>query len=294
MIRMLADGSAVVSEGPLHMTVSVLQGESSSPELAQKGGERALDVLKLMADFLPILRQKAFKIKQVRNLPPAVQRAVEVTRAMAERDLTSLASVAGIIADEVADFLERAGGCRIIVNNGGDIALRLRWREKARVGVRICLESSITSYALLVKGENGIGGVATSGLGGRSFTKGIASAAVAIASSAGLADAAATVIGNATWVDDAAISTELAEKIYPDTDIPGARVVTHVGKIPKKKIEKALERGLEKASFLVKQELIRGAIIAVRGNVRFTEGIAEEGKALYIKESAHARSSERL
>ena len=65
----------------------------------------------------------------------------------------------------------------------------------------------------------------------------LSSRPLSFASSAGLADAAATVIGNATWVEDPNIRTEYAERIYPDTDIRGQRVVTHLGHIPRKKID---------------------------------------------------------
>lgn len=283
MTKVLANGSALVSHGPLHMTVSVFRGHKPSYELARKGGKRGLDVLRLLTRFLPIMRISASEVKRVENLPLVVQMIIGVTQSMVESDLTSMACVAGATADEVADFLEEQGGRRIIVNNGGDIALRLRPDEKVRIGVRIDRHNPVGSYTLVVEGGSGIGGVATSGLGGRSLTKGIASAAVAIAPSAAMADAAATTIANATLVEDQNIKTEWAETVHPDTDIPGQRIVTHVGDIGREKRDEGLEGGLERASLLVNQGLIMGAIIAIKGEVRFTEHIVANGQDLHVR-----------
>jgi ApbE superfamily uncharacterized protein (UPF0280 family) len=119
----------------------------------------------------------------------------------------------------------------------------------------------------------GIGGVATSGLGGRSFTKGIASAATVLSKTASFADAAATVIGNFTTVEDPNILRTLAEKIYPDTDIPGEWVTIRVGELSQEKIEKALDESLSKAYGIIQKGLINGALIALRGRVVWTKSL---------------------
>jgi len=119
----------------------------------------------------------------------------------------------------------------------------------------------------------GIGGVATSGLGGRSFTKGIASAATVLSKTASLSDAAATVIGNFTNVEDPNIIRSLAEKIYPDTDIAEEWVTTKVGKLSQEKVGKALNRGLLKAYSICQKQLILGALIALRRKVVWTDSM---------------------
>ncbi len=119
----------------------------------------------------------------------------------------------------------------------------------------------------------GIGGVATSGLGGRSFTKGIASAATVLSKRAALADAAATVVGNFTNVNDPNIIRSLAEKIYPDTDIPGEWVTIEAGNLSAAKIDEALRNGLSKASFLCQKGLIMGSLIAAQGRVVWTDSL---------------------
>ena len=110
-----------------------------------------------------------------------------------------MAAVAGTIADATADFLAESGLTRVIVNNGGDVAVRLAEGEKVSVGIRPDVNRPRVSHRLLLAPEMDIGGVCTSGLGGRSFTRGIASAATVFANRAAIADAAATAVANATF-----------------------------------------------------------------------------------------------
>jgi ApbE superfamily uncharacterized protein (UPF0280 family) len=282
MIKILADGSALVSQGPVHMTIAVSKEGNPSPSLAQEGAEKALELLKTLADLLSVIKQRSNTIKRVQGLPPIVRQMIRATQQMEDSHLTPLAAVAGAVSDEVANFLEARDGSRIIVNNGGDIALRLRRDETITVGIRLDVQRQACAYRLIVAGMTGIGGVATSGLGGRSFTKGLASAAVALGQSAVYADAAATVLGNSTWVDDPNIDTELAERLYPDTDLAGQRVVIKVGEIGEKKVEEAMQNGLKTASLLIGKGLIRGAIIALKGRVVWTPNIECRGRDLYV------------
>jgi len=192
---------------------------------------------------------------------------------MSEPDLTPLAAVAGTASDVVADFMIRQGGTKIIVDNGGDIAIRLREGEVAIVGVKTEIDAKQPTHLISIDFTMGIGGVATSGFGGRSFTKGIASAATVLSESASLSDAAATVIGNFTNVEDPHIMRCQAERLYPDTDIPGEWVTTKVGRLSEEKIEEALKNGLSKANSICQKGLIKGALIALQGKVVWTQSM---------------------
>jgi ApbE superfamily uncharacterized protein (UPF0280 family) len=192
---------------------------------------------------------------------------------MEEPDLTPLAAVAGSASDVVAEFMISQGGSKIIVDNGGDIAIRLKEGEIVKVGVKTDINAKLPTYLIPIDFTMGVGGVATSGLGGRSFTKGIASGATVLSENASLSDAAATVIGNFTNVVDPTIKRSLAENIYPDTDIAGQWVTTDVGRLSQKKIEKALKNGLSKACSLYRKGFIKGALIAVKGKVAWTESL---------------------
>ena len=91
-----------------------------------------------------------------------------------------------------------------------------------------------------------------------------------MAKTAAFSDAAATVIGNFTSVEDPNIMRSLAKKIYPDTDIGGEWVTIKVGELSQKKVEEALDSGLSKAYSLCQKELIKGALIVVQGKAVWT------------------------
>ncbi len=263
----------LVEYGPMRLSIHAFEDEKPLIDLAVEGGRLAFRVLEDLARSLPVVRRKAHELRANEAASDVVRRMIEATQKMGAPDLTPLAAVAGAVADVVADFLIGQGGTKIIVDNGGDIALRLKEGNVARVGIRTDIRAKNLAYLLLISSEMSIGGVATSGLGGRSFTKGIASAATVISHDASSADAAATVIGNATNVESPNIFRCTAETIYPDTDIPKEWVTVSVGKLSLRKIERALENGLSQAYALYHRDLIQGAFIAVQGRVVSTDSV---------------------
>lgn len=182
-----------------------------------------------------------------------------------------MAAVAGTIADAVADELKRAGMTRIIVNNGGDVALRLAPGESIVVGVRPKVDRSNISGSFVLQGELGIGGVCTSGLGGRSFTRGVASAATVLAEIASYADAAATAIANATFINSPAVHRTAALNLDPSSDLHNLGITTSVDWLSDKEVSRALDQGIARAEKLVTQGNISGAIITVQGRTRRTQ-----------------------
>jgi ApbE superfamily uncharacterized protein (UPF0280 family) len=257
----------------MHMFISALEKGKPLISLAEEGAHLAVRVLEDLAKFLPVIKKKSTELEIEETFPDVVRRMIESTKKMGESDLTPLAAVAGSASDVVADFIFSNGGTKIIVDNGGDIAIRLREGEVARVGVKTEIDANQPTYLLSIDSTMGIGGVATSGLGGRSFTKGIASAATVLSETASFADAAATVIGNFTNVEDPNILRALAEKIYPDTDISGEWVTLKVGKLSQEKIEEALNSGLTKAYTIFQKGLTRGALIGLQGRVVWTDSL---------------------
>jgi len=270
-IQILSGGTVLVDYGPMHMFINASENGRPLVTLAAEGAKFAMKALEDLAKFLPVIRKKSMELEVEEGFPDVVRRMIEATKMMGEPDLTPLAAVAGAASDVVADFMINQGGAKIIVDNGGDIAIRLREGEKAGVGVKTDIEAREPTYLISIDSNMGIGGVATSGLGGRSFTKGIASAATLLSVSASLSDAAATVVGNFTNVEDPHIERSLAERLYPDTDIAGERVTTRVGRLSQEKIDEALNTGLSKAYSLCDNGLIKGALIAVQRKVVWTE-----------------------
>ena len=270
-IEVVADGIVLVEYGPMRMMIHAFERGKPRVDLAQEGARQAIKVLEDLGRFLSLIKKKAHQIELSESLPDVVQRMVAATQKMGEPDLTPLAAVAGAASDVVADSVIQLGGTKIIVDNGGDIAIRLRGGEVATVGVKTEINAKDPAYVVAVDATMRIGGVATSGLGGRSFTKGIASAVTVLSESASLSDAAATVIGNFTNVDDPAITRTLAERIYPETDLPGEWVTFSVGNLSREKVEVALNNGLSKADPLCRRGLVKGVLIALKGRVVFTD-----------------------
>jgi hypothetical protein len=193
--------------------------------------------------------------------------------AVGDEDLTPLAAVAGTIADAVADWLFDRGTSRVIVDNGGDIAVRLADGETATVGIRPKISSPLISHLIELDSGSSNWGVTTSGIGGRSFTRGIASAVTVLAAKASVADAAATAVANACFVEDEAIIQSPAEQIDPGTDLLGLCVTTEVGSLIPEKALIALDAGRRKAEYLAQKDIIVGAFIAIENSNMISEGM---------------------
>jgi ApbE superfamily uncharacterized protein (UPF0280 family) len=195
------------------------------------------------------------------------------TRVIGDDDLTPMAAVAGTIADAVADWLFEKGATRVIVENGGDIAIRLAEGETATVGVRPQVNSRHISHLIRLDGGQASWGVTTSGVGGRSLTRGIASAVTVLAANASVADAAATAIGNACFVEDSSIIQAPAESLDPNTDLAGLAVTTKVGELLPENVLMAIESARQKAEMLSQQKIIRGAFIALQNVFAISDGL---------------------
>jgi hypothetical protein len=109
--------------------------------------------------------------------------------------------------------------------------------------------------------------VATSGLGGRSLSKGVASAVTCWGKTCPQVDAAATSIANATQVEDPAVVTGAAETLDPMTDLRGQRVVASVGKLGSRALVQALAGGRKRAQELIDAGLIIGCLISIQGRM---------------------------
>jgi ApbE superfamily uncharacterized protein (UPF0280 family) len=196
-------------------------------------------------------------------------------QAVADADLTPMAAVAGTIADAVADFLFQRGMTRVLVDNGGDIAIRSCDGEPVTVGIRPQVDRRSLSHAVVLEPERTAWGVATSGTGGRSLTRGVLEAAVVIAADAATADAAATAVANASHILDGAVIRRPAEAIDPHTDIAGLEVTAGVGALTEEGRRMALDQALGRAEELIGARIILGALVACQGRIAMTRFMAE-------------------
>ncbi len=269
MIVKLEDQTGVMAQnGPMRIIIQAWDKKGPDTQMAFKAAEFSFACLEQVAGHHKILKQCHGQLPE--DLGPIPRAMVESVMATKEKDLTPMAAVAGSIADAVANWLFSRGMSRVIVNNGGDIAIRLAKNQTARVGIRPHIESPVISHTVELSSVPPSWGVNTSGLGGRSLTRGIASAVTAFARTSSLADAAATAIANACFARDDAIVQVLAQDIDPYTDIRDVPVTVKVGQLKKSCITLAMKSALNKAEYYIEMGIIRGALISVDNELALT------------------------
>lgn len=263
MIEMLQDNRVFVNHGPIQMVIDVSIEGKRVPEIGFKVGEYILDQFDKLVHYIPDLK----KMRAYRNInnefPKVLNKMIAAVEKCGYEELNTLGAVAGSFSDVALEKAIELGGTRVIINNGGDIALKDLKGKPIKVGIPYTKSNEKRQLVLTITEEQGIHGICTSGIGGRSFTKGIATAAVALACNAATADACATYIGNMTNVEDENIIRCLAEEIDSGTDIKGQLITLKVGKIRQEKKYKALLNGLKIAEDLYNNEIIKAAILCI-------------------------------
>jgi ApbE superfamily uncharacterized protein (UPF0280 family) len=277
---LLPDGRLHLHHGPIDLVIMAEAGSEAATRTAFRAAcDRFATVLDELVPELPLLRAPlgALPVGQI------AQRMHAACGTVAQGDfVTPMAAVAGSVADEVlAAMLAATPLARAYVNNGGDIALHLAPGAEYRAaiaGLDGQLAGQITLHA-----EQGIGGIATSGQGGRSHSLGIASSFTVLARKAAAADAAATLIANAVDLPDhPAITRQPACDVWPDSDLGARLVVTHVAPLPPADIARALSYGASRAQAMIATGAIAAAALVLQGQ-GVTVGEFEDG-AMALKE----------
>ena len=261
MIRELGPGKVALDFGPTQMNIRIF-GDDAGTGVATEAALYAVGLVTELAGVKAIAARPQNEIDSVDGLPAVLQKMIGAVRLSGDIDLTPMAAVAGTLSDMTADWLYARGISKIIVNNGGDIAIRLSGEQWAAVGIAPAIGMQPT-HVLHIGAADGIGGVTTSGTGGRSFTKGIATAATVIAKTASIADACATSIGNATFSPHPSIRMVKAEEVDPLTDLVGHWVVREVGELPPETVQAALENGWRRAKDFQDKGIIKGCVIFI-------------------------------
>ncbi len=271
----LLDEETVLAEcGPMRLAISAWQNSRPQIALCRQAAQASFYHLEAVARHYQAL---STRVDAIRSLPEdrIAQNMIAGVRAIGDADLTPMAAVAGTIADAVADCLFGRGPTKVVVDNGGDIAIRLAAGQTTTVGIRPRINSLDISHIAHLDDRSSSWGVTTSGMGGRSFTRGIASAVTVIAANASMADAAATSIANACIVEDPSIIQIPAEQLDPNTDLKGMDVTVEVGVLSHAKKVQAIQAALSNAELLCRQKLIVGALIAVEDVFAMTESMEE-------------------
>jgi ApbE superfamily uncharacterized protein (UPF0280 family) len=254
----------------MRVTISAAVGKVPQSEMAAAAARASFEFLERVA------RQRRLLSRIQREVPPQlkdtfVANMIRSVLAVDEPGLTPMAAVAGTIADGIADYLFERGMTKVVIDNGGDVSIRLQGVEPATVGIRSEIGTQAITGVITLDSSLPSWGVATSGLGGRSLTMGVASAATVIAQRAALADAAATAIANASLVADPAVVQRLAEEIDPATDLAGIPVTVEVGPLSNRKKSLALSQAMEKSNELLQRRVIMGAYVVVQGKTAMTD-----------------------
>ncbi len=246
-----------LQHGPIDLVIGVDGAREAAFATAEARFETVLT--ELVAE-LPALRRPV----GARLNGSVAARMFAATRPHGPVFITPMAAVAGAVADEVLAAM-RSGATlrRAYVNNGGDIALWLAPGEQFDVAVA-GLDGQGKGLVTLRAGD-GIGGIATSGRGGRSLSRGIAESVTVLASSAAAADAAATLIANAVDLPGhPGITRGPAREVDPDSDLGDRLVVTGCARLTRDEAALALGRGHEAARAMQANGLIEGAFLALQ------------------------------
>lgn len=269
-LRRVDEGTLLLEYGPITMLLESWREGRPDAEPARGAADALIGHFEDLTRFLDRARRSVACLNRDEEgtYPLPLRRMAEAVRRLGEDDFTPMAAVAGTFADLAVEAMVRFGADYALANNGGDVAFRLSpRRERLAVGIVSDLARGRVSHRLILDGRSGIRGLATSGFGGRSLTRGVASAVTVLAEESRLADAAATSIANACDCDDPAVERCLAEEIDYDTDIPGLTVTRSVPRLSASSIKTALQRGSERAEELCAGAMIRGAVLFVAGSV---------------------------
>lgn len=267
MYREVAPGKVFVEYGPISMVIEASAQGRPMTAAAVAGADTAVRQLDELSASIDRARVLASLVNMDRANPAVLNSMIEAARSTGEPDITPMAAVAGAIADRVLEAVAGQGATRVIVNNGGDISFRLEPGTSLRAGVVTDLASGKITHFLDLREDYGLGGIATSGFGGRSFTKGISSAVVTLAGTAALADACATMLANAVNADHPEIVRVPAEHLDPLTDISGQLVTAGIGKIDQTTVQQAILSGQKKFFEYRDKGLLFGTVIALKGHI---------------------------
>jgi len=267
MLTWLEPGLYYLDYGPMQMTISAFCRQQPLDQDIMEAVGYAKNLLAELASCIKVAKLPAGTIKRCPTSPAILAMMIDAVQRCPDPTLTPMAAVAGAIADCVAELLVQRGATKVIINNGGDIALRIAEGESVKVGIAPDLNNNSVSHFIEIDSTSKVRGIATSGLGGRGLTKGIASAAVILSENCRIADACATLVANHIFSPDPEIKQVRAEELDPDTDIYGHLVTAALGKLQPKTWQQALQNGLAQARKVLEQGLISGAILFVGGQL---------------------------
>jgi ApbE superfamily uncharacterized protein (UPF0280 family) len=202
-------------------TIATIISEERFIKIAKK------DIIERRRDLEAFIRDDPF-FKITYDPYPCPRGAPEIVGRMCSASdkakVGPMAAVAGALAELAVEAMVEEGATHAIVDNGGDIAMRID--RPVIVGIYTG-GSKIKDIGLMIEpNENMIGLCTSSGTVGPSVSLGNADAATVFAKSAAVADAFATALGNSIRTDDED-DLESAVKDFKMDWVEGIMVVTH-------------------------------------------------------------------
>lgn len=266
--RMLPDGRRLyLHDGPIDLIVQAWGEQPAVAAAYRAARDRAASILDELCAELSSLRQRAQPGDDALHGVVARRMQAAVMPFAADMFITPMAAVAGAVAEEVLEAMVAAAPLRrAYVNDGGDIALHLEAGESLTAGLVDQPDQPGLFARALLRAEDPVRGIATSGWRGRSHSLGIADAVTVLAPTAPAADAAGTVVANAVDLPGhPAVQRVPAVMLDPDSDLGEMLVTRGVGALTAAEIEPALAAGAARAEELVRCGLICAAALHLQG-----------------------------
>src|SRR5579863_4007268 len=282
--RRLADGRWHFHDGPIDLVIEAF-GEDRAVEAAYAAAWRRFEtILDELCNELPLLRARSTPMRARPDGVVARRMKAAVAPFHASRFVTPMAAVAGAVAEEILDAMTSAARLtRAYVNDGGDIALYLEPGETFAIGMVDRPDRPSLFGRAAIWASDPVRGVATSGWRGRSFSLGIADAVTVLASSAAVADAAATLIANAVDLPGhPAIERTPARDLDPQSDLGDLLVTTEVGPLAENEIDIALAAGALEAEHWRRAGVIEAAALRLGEASRLVGGGAKPCKTVSL------------
>ncbi|WP_439573157.1 UPF0280 family protein [Phreatobacter sp.] len=256
-----------LQHGPIDVVLRAWGASAAVRDAYEAVVVRFATILPELAGELTELRKPMGARPQVEG--PVARRMVAACRPYGGRFVTPMAAVAGAVADELLEVMVEAAPLdRAFVNDGGDIAIHLTEGETMEIAVAADFARGpvpALNGRITLTDRDRIGGIATSGAQGRSFSLGIADSVTVLARDAAAADVAATLVANAVTINHPSIERRPARDLDPDSDLGDHLVTTAVGPLPREAVLAALEAGRVQAEQFRLRGLIRDCALTLRG-----------------------------
>jgi uncharacterized protein len=271
VIQELVGARLHLSHGPIDVVLKAWGTPEAVRAAYAAACQRFPDILPELCDELAMLRTPMHEHPSVEG--PVARRMVDACQPFAGVFVTPMAAVAGAVADELLVHMRAAAPLlRAFVNDGGDVAVMMAPGHLLDIGMAGAYARGAAvprrNGWVRLEAASGIGGIATSGARGRSYSLGIADAVTTLAPTAAAADAAATLVANAVNLDSPAILRRPARELDPDSDLRSIPVTVSVGPLTPTEVDAALAAGLAQALEFRQRGLIAEAALMLAGLTR--------------------------